>query len=348
VLFRSSEGGGVSVAMPFEYLSPDPMQIRNHVLVLPCGSVSDEVSTDWTVEELKRSVSYFHRGVPMDGMFGGFVFTAIRVGSKRFMHPLFVGFEAPATHSDWLIWLDSLFAPGVNFDALSTIVKEHNRDSVDVWVSLPYPHPRQDRFGDVHGRSLSFHSLEDRCEAIRWWIDKFMERWAVAGELRKSLNFKGFLWQREAIDASDEQLVKLTNGYVKNQGIHSMWLPNYRSYGHTKCNEYGFDLTAVNPNYYGNSPCDYEWIHHAYKFAKVYRTGMQITFGKGMVYSENHLLDYLNLSLLNRANGNCFFVYQLPNQSINEIYFQRLTDYKRLYSFMKGTYRITNYPDKKY
>lgn len=336
------------MAMPFEYLTPDPMHVRNHLLVLPCGSVSDEGSLEWTVDELKRAVSYFHRGNPVDGMFGGFVFTAIRVGSKRFMHPLFVGFESPATRSDWIAWLGSLFAPGVNFDALSTIVTEHNRTSVDVWVSLPYPHPRQDRFVDLDGRNLSIHRLEDRLEAILWWMGQFMERWALADELRKSLNFRGFLWQREAIDNSDELLVTRTNEHVKNLGLYSLWLPNYRSYGYAKCNEYGFDLTAVNPNYYGNSPCDYEWIHHAYKFAKVYRTGMQITFGKGMVYSDNHLLDYLNLSLLNHANGKCFFVYQLPNQSVNEIYYKRLTDYKRLYSFMNGTYRITDYPDKKY
>ncbi|WP_276507948.1 DUF4855 domain-containing protein, partial [Paenibacillus thermotolerans] len=326
------------------YLSPSAFSIQNHVVVLPCGGLSAQDVLLWTETDLEKYVSYFSKALAVDRMFGGFVFHGLSVGKDRFLHPLFVGFGEPSNKNDWLRWIESLFAPNANLYSLFEIVRRHGCPSLDIWVSIPYPHPSQSSFGIVGGSNLDFGSEEHRYQAVVWWIEQFIRCWKTDYRLEENLNFRGFLWQREAVDGIDESLVKRVNQYIKSKGFYSMWLPNFGSYGYNKCNELGFDITAMGSNYYGNTPCDYNWIHHACKFARVHHTGLQITYGKGLIYSEHHLSDYLNVMLLNKAIQDCFFVYELPNQTMNDIYRENNLDYKRLYSFIKGTYKKTTYP----
>ena len=330
------------------YLSPSALQIENHVVVLPCGGFTDKEPLTWSEHDVAKYVSYYSNGVPIDRMFGGVIFSAISSGSDRFLHPLYIGFGDASNKDDWTAWIELLFSPNVNLQALFQSVKRNNGLPIDVWVSLPYPHPTQENFGDVDGSILNFESEDDRYSALTWWMNEFIKRWEIEEDLHEGLTFRGFLWQREAIDENDEHVVRRTNAHAKKLGLYSIWLPNYRSYGYAKCNELGFDVTGLNPNYYGNTPCDYQWIHHTNKFASIYGTGLQITFGKGLVYSEHHLLDYLNLNLVNKSIRDCFFVYQFPNQTINDIYASQLIDYKRLYSFIKGTYKKTLYTGIEY
>jgi hypothetical protein len=330
------------------YLSPSDLAIENHVVELPCGGLSGKEPTVWTESDLEQYVSYYAKGIAVDRMFGGFIFNGISTGNRHFIHPMFVGFGKPSDQIDWRQWIELLFAPNCNLNALFLVAKRNNRSPLDIWVSIPYPHPTQTNFGIVNGEILNFEKQDDRFIAIAWWIDSFIKRWEHEVALHEILKFRGFLWQRGAIDSIDEELAKRTNAYVKQKGLYSMWLPNFGSYGYARCNELGFHVTAIHPNYYGNAPWDYNWIHTAYKYARFYHTGIQITFGKGLIYSDTHFLDYLNLSLINKSHIDCFFVYQFPNQTIHDIYRDRLIDYKRLYSFIKGTYRITSYPGMKY
>lgn len=329
------------------YLLPSPEVIQNHVCVLPCGGVSDNAISHWTTSDVRFYVSYYVNGQPVDKMFNGFIFNGLSVRKGRYFYPMYVGFGEPANRTDWLEWIDSLFAPAQNLKALFSLA---THSSLDVWISIPYPYLNQKNFGKVNGKILNFEKDDDRFTAVSWWIDQFIQRWEKEFILSKRLNFRGFLWQRESIYDYDEQLVKLTTAYVKNKGFYSMWLPFYGSSGCLKMRELDFDVVSLHPNFYGNTVYDHQWITNACAFAKYNNVGMQIIFGKGFIYNDTHLHDYLNLGLPehNKYMTQSFLVYQFPNQTLKEIYENRVVDYIRLYTYMKGIYSRALYPDIRY
>lgn len=325
------------------YLLPSDKDIRNHLCVLPCGGFSNNINYQWTTADLKYYVSYYLNGEPIDTMFNGFIFNGISVRNGYYIHPMYVGFGKPANRRDWIKWIDSLFTSGKNLDALYSLA---TRSSLDVWISIPYPYLNQQSFGKVNKKSVNFANAEDRFLAVSRWIDMFIEQWDKKSYLSDKLNLRGFLWQRESILDYDEQLVKLTNDYVKSKGFYRMWLPYYGSSGCIKLKELDFDIVSMHPNYYGNTGYKVDWINNACAFAKCSHTGLQIIYGKGTIYDNTHLDDYLNLGLPehNKYMTNSFLVYQFPNQTLKEIYQNNIVDYIRLYTYIKGLYSKELYP----
>lgn len=329
------------------YLSPVSLNIENHIVMLPCGALDDDATYSWTFDDLLPYTSYLSEDKALDRMFGGFIFNGICTRKNHYIYPLYVGLGKPSDKSDWSKWIDVLFKKHVNLAALSQAVRD---TPLDVWISIPFPHPFQDKFGVVGGVSLNFNIEHHRILAVRWWIEMFLEHWEKKISQHDQLRLRGFLWQRESIDGNDETVVRQTNAFIHKKGYLSMWLPNHRTYGVQHHKSFGFDVTAINPNYYGNTSDDYEWINRACHFAKTYHTGIQINYGKGFVYNDTHLLDYLNLGL-RRFNGymkNSLLVYQFPNQKLREVYEQDLVAYIRLYTFIKRLYKHVNYPGISY
>jgi len=333
-MFRISEEG---------YLAPDAYDVRNHLCVIPCGGLAENSRLHWTTDQLRYYTSYILEDRPIDRMFGGFIFNGIQMREGSFIHPLFVGFGKPSRKRDWLLWIDTLFAPDANLNALYDVAGDHK---LDVWVSIPYPHMSQSEFGEVRDDDLDFHKEVDRVRAVRWWLDRFLKRWRDETRLHDKLNFRGFVWQREAIDANDESLIRKVNSLVHKRNSLSMWLPNYGSKGVLDWQDYGFDMAILNSNYYGNTSYDYTWINNTCAFAKHYHTGIQINFGQGLIYNDTHHLDYLNLGLPDKNNymKNSLLVYQFPNQAVDIIHRDKFIDYVRLYMFIKGLYERFDYP----
>ncbi|WP_044481811.1 DUF4855 domain-containing protein [Paenibacillus antibioticophila] len=328
------------------YLSPQAYQLKNQVCMIPCGDLLNEMPLSWDENQLRYYTNYMLNGQPIDSFFKGFIFNGIRTKSNRhFMYPLYVGFGEPSGKADWLEWIDNLFAPGVNLTALHRLATS---DKLDVWVSIPYPHQFQKAFGEIQGRNLDFSSNLDRFAAVIWWIDQFNARWSQRTDLHNKLDFKGFLWQRESIipQSNDDGLIKWVNGAIASRNQLSMWLPNYGANGVIQWRELGFHVVALNSNYTGNTGYQTNWILNSSGFAKYYHLGTQITFGKGMIYSDYHHLDYFNLGLPNKQNymKDSFLVYQLPNQTLETVYKERIAEYIRLYTFVKGIYQRVDYP----
>jgi hypothetical protein len=328
------------------YLSYKKLKVKNHIAMLPCGDFPDNKTMNWTVDNLIPYLSYLEKGRSIDTMFGGLIFNPISARKNRYIYPLFVSFGDLADKVDWQIALDNLFINKENFHAVATAARE----SVDIWVALPYPLPQQDNFGDIEGILINFINNKDRFIALKWWINSFIKRWKKESHLHSSLIFRGFVWQREAIMNEDDSLIKQINNYLHLQRILSMWLPNYGATGVLDWKSYGFNATCVNPNYYGNTNHDYQWINNAAAFTQFYNTGLQINYGKGIIFNDTHLVDYLNLGLpqYNNYMKNCLLVYQFPNQTLEEVYKMNLIDYKRLYSFIKGKYIKFSYPGMPY
>lgn len=327
---------------PLGYLKPSPHIAQNHICVLPCGGVNSASISEWNSANLEYYVNYHVDGKPVDRLFNGFVFNGLSARNNRYMYPLYAGFTQPANRQDWENWLDSLFAPEKNLNALFMLALN---SPLDVWVSVPYPFIGQNDFGEIDGRVLNFEILEDRFTAVAWWIGRFLERWLQEPRLAERLRFRGFLWQRSSIHNYDESLVSMTTQHIRERGLLSLWLPYYGSYGSMNWKGFNFDLTAFHTNYYGNTPYSCEWIKITAINARYYNTGMQIVFGKGMFYNDTHFLDYFNLGLQEYEGymTESFIVYKFPNQTLRGIYEQQFIDYARLYLFVKGFHCKTPY-----
>lgn len=328
--------------MSLVYLSPKDLNIQNHIAVLPCGALEEEKKVKWTEEQLKYYLTYVVNGNSIDTMFKGLIFNPI-VGRKgHYIHSLYNGFGKLATIEDWEHVLSLLFNEDENIIAAAKTTTA----PIDIWVCLPYPSPRQTSFGIVNGSMLDFRSEDNRFEAIKWWIDAFLKKWNEYSPLLRSLTFKGFVWQREALMEEDRNLVKRANDFIRTRGLLSMWLPNFGSVGVLNSTEYGFDVCCVNPNYYGNTGHDYQWINHTSAFIKTFRLGIQINYGKGILFNDHHLIDYLNLGLpqYNNYLEDCLIIYQFHNLTMKETYENSFVDYVRLYSSIKNIYTKVSYP----
>ncbi len=340
----------MSQTLQHGYLTAASLNLQNHICVLPVGSLCEKKPRDWTSDSLKPYLSYCPDGQPKDRMFGGLIFQGISARKKRYLYPMYVGFGQPGDKRDWTEWIDRLFASKRNLEAAILAASRFTPNPLDIWVSIPYPHRFQRNFGRIGKKDLNFESQEDRFTAVHWWIERFLERWQSASRLHGMLRFRGFLWLREAIDGQDEQLVKQVNEHIKTVGLYSMWLSHYGSYGYAKCNELGFNVTAVNSNYYGKTACKRVWLENACMFASACNTGLQITFGRGAVYSDVHFWDYLNLGLEDKYGymNSSLLVYQFPNHTMQEIVKQRPDEYASLYAFVKETYTRKDYPGISY
>ncbi|WP_026478014.1 DUF4855 domain-containing protein [Alkaliphilus transvaalensis] len=327
--------------MSLKFLSPIQLNIKNHLAILPLGDLAEHKIQNWSIEDLKPYVSYILQDKSIDTMFGGLIFNPISSRPNHYIYPMYATLGELATIEDWRLAIDDLFKINYNFHAACLSGRK-----LDIWVMLPYPLTLQNDFGVVDNVNLNFNNHNDRLVALKWWINNFLEGWQKATYLHGNLTFKGFVWQRDGIFDEDSQLVIDINNFIRQKNYLSMWLPNYGSNGITDWKKFGFDITCINSNYYGNTNNDYQWINYASAFGKFYHTGMQINYGKGLIYNQNHLTDYLNLGLpqYNNYMNDCVVVYKITDQTLNEVYKQKLVDYIRIYSFIKGIYSKVAYP----
>lgn len=321
-----------------KYMSAEKLGVQNHLCLLPYGEDTENRISKWTARYLKPYQSYLVNEDPVDSMFGGLIFNPISGRKNRFIYPMYSDFGVLPEKEDWRIVLELLFRKPYNLDAAArnTLIGK----KTDIWVTIPYPILTQTNFGNLERKKINFKIEEDRYAAMTWWINQFLRKWNYNpyGNLKKKLTFRGFVWPRASIDSRDESLVKKVNAYIRQIGLLSLWLQQYGSAGCVEWKKFGFDAACTHPNYYGTTGPDYEWIANSTVFAKYFRTGMQITFGKGLLYKENHLLDYLNYGVYNEYMKNSLLVYQFPNQSMYEIYKKHPKEYAYLYSFIKKTY----------
>ncbi|MCH1626255.1 DUF4855 domain-containing protein [Ferdinandcohnia quinoae] len=319
-----------------EYMSAEEIGVQNHICLLPYGEDNETGIKNWTAEDLKPYQSYLMNGEAVDTMFNGFIFNQISGRKDHFLYPMYSDFGLLAEKRDWRISLKRLFFKGFNFDAIARNTKKGKK--TDIWVTMPYPNLTQTKFGKVNGEILNFKEENSRLKAIKWWIKKFLNKWDNAQHLHEKLDFKGFVWPRASIDGNDEIFVKKVNAYVHENDLLSLWLQQYGSTGCVEWKEFGFDASCTNPNFYGKTGPDFKWIANATVFSRHYHTGFQILLGKGVLFKENHLFDYLNYGVYNEYMNKSLLVYQFPNQTLRHIYENHLNEYNSLYSFIQKTY----------
>ncbi len=329
------------------YLSPRVRGNQSPVVHLECGG--NLLNTDykrWGVEDFRDYLLYVSGDAPTDSFFKAFLLSPNRARSGRFLNPLLIGFEPPSNQLDWVEWLNELFAPQGNLPALKTAIPMAGSfpSAVDVWVTLPYPEWEQKVFGVVYGCQLDFTHQRERILALEWWLEQFAVEWAKFDNVY--VRFRGFRWARESILESDLDLVKEASDRVHDRGWQLMYLTNYGSAHALDWADLGFDLALIHPNYYGNTSYQWNWIDNAAYFSMYYHTGLQLTYGRGLLYDENHIFDYLNRGLTEYRGymNEAFTLFNFDRVGIRDLYQTRPDVYCAIHSFVKGIYQKRSYP----
>lgn len=177
----------------------------------------------------------------------------------------------PADQADWEGVMDTYFGAGGTLAALDAAVDEVARvlgapgALRNVVLTIPYPSPRQERFGRPAGRDLDFttraQSLDTatraRLEAVAWFTTRCRERFA-AGSYRH-LRLLGYYWTFETVyrawDVDDHWLLKEIRRRLPFERL--MWIPFYASYNVHLLDDYRsyyFDAAFLQPNhlFYGS------------------------------------------------------------------------------------------------
>ncbi len=333
------------------YLSRHAYENQSPVVHLQCGGdLLSLIYKRWSTDDIFEYLLYIAGDSPIDSFFKAFLFSPNRASSGRFINPLFIGFEPPTNQLDWSEWHQELFSPESNLHALQMAVQTSGQfcSCADVWITIPYPECGQTDFGVVNGRSLDFRQLEDRITALQWWLEQFAAEWSRI--VTPQVSLRGFRWGRETILGPDVELVRATANLVHQQGLQFMFLTHYGSLHTTDWDTLGFDVSVLHPNYHGKTNYKRDWIDNAAHFAMFYHTGLQLTCGKGLLYDDNHIYDYLNRGLPEYRGymNEAFTVFNFDRVSPHDLYQSQIVLYIEIYCFVKGIYKKRSYPGINY
>ena len=173
----------------------------------------------------------------------------------------------------WKYYLDNIFTPERNLDALNKVTKEfceklgiENYKNA-VYFSVLYTFTAKECFGEINGEKLFFENIEDRKRALRWLIDEYIRRYTEGDYDQTEL--KGFYWFEEQItysDAHEESLIAFVRDYVHEKGYKFFWIPYFKAVGYHDWKRLGFDVACMQPNYaFG----DDRKVNQVYETAKI-------------------------------------------------------------------------------
>lgn len=245
------------------YVTPDQfLGVNNVMLSYHCLFEDGKHSEPGliTVEEYLPYVGYYDTdGQLKDTFFDAFLYLPY----TKFNYD-----DVSHTLNGWKFYLDDIYYPDRNMDALNKAVAQVKQElalpnyKCTVFTSILYTWTNMadgslNAFGDVDGdgRSDAFSSVENRKKAIKWLIDQEYSRFLQKGY--DNLAFGGFYWFEEAVSVynDDERaLIKFASDYVHSLGLKLFWIPYYCATGYDQWQELGFDVACMQPNYmFGNS-----------------------------------------------------------------------------------------------
>lgn len=233
------------------------VQRRHNKVLMYSGYYPETEVSPWSESMIMPYLTYMDRsGKPVDTMFDSFLwlqFESSPSGGKYL--------EGKTTRDDWTYWLDSLFRPGNNLSALNTAVAKAKLslpdkfgNKVPVVISLPYPGVISNWASGIdfdHRNAGRTAALENRLDAVQWFISETQQRWIMAGYT--NLTLAGFYWSAEYVHTDspdDEALIKGVAELVHDAGPYTFeWIPYMQAQGYQLWKQLGFDTAHMQPGY---------------------------------------------------------------------------------------------------
>lgn len=306
---------------------------------------------EWVPADFIPYVAHLDReGVPDDTFFDSFLFLGLRSWRGReFAGER--GQDRASLWADWQWYLDRLFTPGKQLDALNTTVGAVadylglEDYTVNVYIMIPYPSYLVTDFGHPDGTmgGMSLLPVENRFRAVRWYVDEVIARWNAWHPAR--LRLAGFYWLQEHINPAvpdEERLVRDVVKYVQELGYRIGWIPWSGAMLATRWAEYGFDWAIIQPNHmFRDQP---GMIETAVQRGRTYRMGIEIELDGRVRQAdgERRLYDYLNGGVTYGYMREAMLGYYQDLDMMLRLYLEeqgrRRYMYDDLYEFAKGTY----------
>jgi len=226
-----------------DYMTPEQAGFRDCMLIYE--------SPTRGVDDLMPFVAHLRDGSTPDAwLFDSFLFLRYSAAPSGASY-----YDGPTVKSDWEASLDTWFEPGRDLPALQEAVDRTERTlgkpprPIQVVISIHYPHTSQADFGDVDGdgKSEDLADPTDRLDAVRWYTDTVMQRFAEAHF--ENLELWGFYWMNEGIVGGDSDIVRATADLLHERGLRFLWIPYFRAPGFDQCGKLGFDVAILQPNY---------------------------------------------------------------------------------------------------
>lgn len=234
----------------------------------------------------------------------------------------------PSNKEDWELFINELFTPDYQLDALNKAVKIVNetlaKDEVaNVIIAIPYPSTRQSNFGklDEQSRSLNFAGMktgdEKRFLAVSWFVGEVLARWEAAGF--SNLKLVGFYWNQEDIEPRNspqilDPVISNTANLLHGNGLRFYWIPYYQACGFRNWQQLGFDVAMLQPNFsFSSLTLDEaeDRLKQAAELANLYGLGLEmelhmdlynpelrqkylayLEFGRKLGYQNNSVISY--------------------------------------------------------
>ncbi|MGV3642058.1 MAG: DUF4855 domain-containing protein [Adhaeribacter sp.] len=212
---------------------------------------------DWTEAEVTPYLTYTDPETKKKSWaFDGFLFIEFEDGKGRnYVAPIKEGnTDKPARKEEWEFLLNRNFETGKGIDALdkaiAKLVPEMGapKRKRKVILTLPEPWPDQQDWGYLNSEQMNFSKQSDRLKALRWYIDQAIAKWNARNP--QYLELAGFYWVPETAYISQAMLPSV-KAYISGKGnFYFYWIPHWNSFGPSRWEKLGFDITYQQPNAY--------------------------------------------------------------------------------------------------
>ncbi len=318
ILITADSTGKVTVGdnfvTPTDGFGRDP-EVCDVVLVYS----GDTRRPTWNAEHLRPYVTHRYADGSRDWFYDSFLF--LEFGWNGSVLGNSGKGQKPALQSDWLEYLDHLFAKGQDLHALDDLIESYKAElgepRMPHKVIIGIPAPAKDGtdgdpvwsdigWGSIGGTSMNFTLRAHREQAVKWFIDELAARFY--SEDFKNIDLAGFYWIEESLYTNSD-IVPAVNRYIRDWGLRSYWIPywaNNDRYALKWRSVYRFDMAWRQPNYYfydGDTLPPFSRLEEAIEKCRDNGMGLELEFetsgrnnGMHEVSADMHkrLVDYID------------------------------------------------------
>lgn len=254
---------------------------------------------EWTKDQFVPYVVHQNLQGKKDWLFDGFLFTEFLDGKgHHFAHGN--GTTELARRQEWEWLMERQFEKDRGFSALDQCIGEQIKEMGNppfkhkLVVVIPVPEKIQKDWGNLD-RPMDFSRPEDRIEACKWYIDRFLNRYQKEGF--QHLDLEGFYWVSEKDSAYRDILVQVGD-YIRSKNLKLYWIPYWTAAGFDNWKTDKFDFAYIQPNYFFKNTVNYERLDATCAFAKGTNMGLEMEFDERALADapeskRNRLISYI-------------------------------------------------------
>lgn len=255
------------------------------IVLLYHGDVS---RLEFNPEQIKHYM-YREKNGKTEWLYDGFLFVEFHMNIDGVDYD----FEAEnhrkqAGKKEWKILIDRTFAAGKGPDALEKVLDGLAQKGITppykrkVIISIPKPLVNKIDWGGLNGKALDFSKIEDRIEAVYWYIDEVLKVWKEKNY--KHLELEGFYWTKEEVFVKDkdDELMRAIKKKLGSEYEFS-WIPYYGSPDAHDWKDYDFDIAYQQPNYFFEVQTPMEILTGAIAYAGRHDLSLEMEFDSRLI-----------------------------------------------------------------